>query len=97
MIEDRKKALKRYCKEMNMENFIEYKKLRAIARKVVKQKKRENFKEFVKGLNKNFNLNYVWKKMKVFKNSINKIDWKKWQGEDREKAIRREVGKIASS
>jgi len=40
-IEDRKKALKRYCKEMNMENFIEYKRLRAVARKVIRQKKRE--------------------------------------------------------
>lgn len=33
--------------------------------------------------------------MKVIKNSFNVVDWKKWQGEDREKVIRKEIYKIA--
>lgn len=93
-IEERKEALKKYYKDMIMENFIEYKRLRAVARKVVRRKKRKNFIEFG-NLNKNSNLSYVWKKMKIIKNSFNVVDWKKWQGEDREKIIRKEIDKIA--
>lgn len=94
-IEDRKEALKKFYKDVVMEKFIEYKRLRAVARKIIRQKKRENFKEFVSGLNKSSNLSYVWKKMKVIKNSFNVIDWKKWQGKDREKIVRKEIDKIA--
>lgn len=94
-IEERKEALKKYYKDMTMENFIEYKRLRAVARKVIRRKKRENFVEFAGSLNKNSDLSYVWKKMKIIKNSFNVVDWKKWQGEDREKVIRKEIDKIA--
>lgn len=94
-IEERKEALKKYYKDMIMKNFIEYKRLRAVARKVVRRKKRKNFIKFTGSLNKNSNLSYVWKKMKIIKNSFNVVDWKKWQGEDREKVIRKEIDKIA--
>lgn len=78
-----------------MEKYIEYKRLRAVARKIIRQKKRDNFKEFTNGLNKNSNLSYVWKKMKVIKDNFNVVDWGKWQREDRERVVRKEVDKIA--
>lgn len=42
-----------------MENWIEFKRNRAIARKLIKRKKKENFLSFVKSLNKFSNINYV--------------------------------------
>lgn len=45
-----------------MKNWIEFKRNRTIARKVVKRKKKENFLSFVKSLNMFSNTNYVWKK-----------------------------------
>lgn len=41
-IEERKEVLKKYYKDMIMKNFIEYKRLRAIERKVVRREKRKN-------------------------------------------------------
>lgn len=46
VIEKRKKKLKRYQETLSLPDFIEYKKYRAIARKTIKQKKKENFKRF---------------------------------------------------
>lgn len=38
-IEERKEALKKYYKHMIMENFIEYKRFRAVARRIIRRKK----------------------------------------------------------
>lgn len=95
MLEDRKIALKRFCKNMSNENFIEYKKRRAIARKTIRTKKREEFKEFVSRLNKNFSLTYVWKKMRIFKNSFNTVEWNKWQEKNREVIARNEADNLS--
>lgn len=78
-IEERKDKLKEYIKEQSMDSFIEYKRTRAIARKIIRQKKRENFINFVSNLNKNSNIIYVWNKMKVIKNSFKTVEWNKWQ------------------
>lgn len=95
VIEDRKRKLKRYQETLSLTDFIEYKKARAIARKTVKFKKKEDFKRFAASLNKNTNLKYVWQKMKVVKKGFNTIDWNKWNKKNREEEILKEIDKIA--
>lgn len=41
-----------------MKNYIEYQKMKAIARKI-KRKKREDFKKFTRRLDKNLSIKYV--------------------------------------
>lgn len=76
-----------------MENWIEYRKAKALVRKITRKKRRESFIEFAEKLNKNFSLKYVWNKMKVLKNRENTQKWNKWKGVDRGEAIK-EVEKI---
>lgn len=78
-----------------MESFITYKEKRARVGKIIKQKKREDFKKFTEGLNKNTNIKYVWNKMKVLKNSFQKINWNSWQKGNREEVVEKEMVKLA--
>lgn len=77
-----------------MEDFIEYKKARAIARKTIKVNKKEDFRRFAASLNKNTNLKYVWKKIKVIKKGFNAVDWNKWSTKDRKVEIEKEIEKL---
>lgn len=94
-MEERKEKLKEYIKEQSMNNYIEYKRTRATARKIIKQKKKENFIDFVSSLNKNSNIKYVWNKMRVIKNGFKTVEWNKWQIVDRDTTIEKEIDKIA--
>lgn len=58
-----------YHRDLNTR--IEFKKFSTIARKVIKTKKRENFRQFTSNLNRFSNIKYVWNKMTVFKNRSN--------------------------
>lgn len=93
-IKDRYNALKKVKKEKSLKNWIEYRRLRAVARKVIKKKKREDFQRFAQSLNKNISLKYVWNKMKILKNRDYKQEWNKWREEDREDAIKEQIEKI---
>lgn len=97
MVEERVKKLKNYQKSLSLQDFIEYKRARAIARKTIKNKKKEDFKIFAISLNKNTNLKYVWHKMKVLKKSFITIDWNKWKNKNRKERIKKEIDKIALS
>lgn len=95
VIEDRKKALKIYKNDPTLENYIDFKKNRAIARKTNKKKKKESIINFARELNRFTNPKYVWNKMNVMKNRDNKRDWNKWKDNDREAVILNEIDKVA--
>ncbi|XP_025074629.1 uncharacterized protein LOC105429391 isoform X1 [Pogonomyrmex barbatus] len=59
VIRNRKKAQKKFVRKETMHAYIEYKRCRAIARKVIKLKKTQNFESFCTSINKNINMNYV--------------------------------------
>lgn len=51
VIKQRKQALKKFKEQEDQHSFIEYKKAKANARKVISKKKRENFDEFCTSIN----------------------------------------------
>lgn len=58
-INNRKRQLREFKATKRIKDFIEYKRLRAVARKIIKQKKREDLHRFAASLNKNVNIKYV--------------------------------------
>lgn len=94
-IQQRKEALKKYKKDKDMHSWIEFKRTRAIARKTINKKKREDFDRFCASINKFTSFKYVWNKMKVFKNARKNINWNGWASKSREEEIRREIDKLA--
>lgn len=74
-IDLRKQALKEYKRQKNTDAFIEYKRTRARARKIINTKKRENFDKFCAEINRQTSLTYVWTTMKMFKNVKKNINW----------------------
>lgn len=93
-IEERKKKLKQSIRTKNMNDFIEYKNQRAETAKIIKDKKKKSFKNFVEGINKNTSIKYVWNKMKVLKNGFKEVEWNKWSTGDRDKEIEKEIEKL---
>lgn len=75
----KKKTTQKFKITKRMEDYIEYKRLRAQARKIIKQKKKEDLHKFAASLNKKVNIKYVWNKMKVLKKGWSTIEWHKWQ------------------
>lgn len=68
----RKEALKKYKSLSNLENYLNYKKHEAIAKKILLNKSRSSWRAFVSGLNKNTPPSKIW-------NFIKKISNKKYQ------------------
>ncbi|CAL1687259.1 unnamed protein product [Lasius platythorax] len=95
VIMERKQKLKTYLSDGSVSSFIEYKKSCAIVRRTVKTKKRECFKEFCNSINRWTGLSYVWKTVRILKNSFSRVTWNVWQTSDREKVVLQEVDKIA--
>lgn len=60
-----------------------------------KQKKKEDLKKFIRSLNKNVSIKYVWNKMRVLKNRFDTISWNKWQGKNRENEINKTIEKLS--
>lgn len=94
-IQERKDKLKKYLLDGSMESFIDYKRSRAIARKTIKTKKRESFINFCNGINRWTSLSYVWRTVKILKNSVNNTKSNNWQSSDRERRILEEINRIA--
>lgn len=46
-----------------MEDFIEYKRAKAIANKTIKEKKKENYLKFISSINKHTNKKFMWNKI----------------------------------
>lgn len=87
---NRKEKLAKLKESYHMNDYIEYKKAKAEATRIINRKKRDNFKKFITTINKNTNMTYVWNKMKVLKKSSKTVEWNKWQKKDRNK----ECGKV---
>lgn len=66
----------------NLVNIIE-------TRKILKNKKRNNFNKFIEGINKNVSLSYVWKKMKILKNKNCVVNWNEWKNKNRKEEIKK--------
>lgn len=52
--------LKIWRRTGRMENFVQYKKCRAISGKTINKKKKEDFRRFCNGINRFKSLSYVW-------------------------------------
>lgn len=68
-----------------MQDFIEYKKARAVARRTINDKKKKDFVRFIESINKFTSMSYVWKKIKVLRHPFRTVEWNKWQTKSREK------------
>ncbi|XP_017304933.1 uncharacterized protein LOC108254458 [Diaphorina citri] len=64
LINKRKKALKLFRKYGNLEDFIEYKKYRALSRKTIKLKKKESWEKFVNSINVPINSHSMFQQIK---------------------------------
>lgn len=93
-MEKRERKLTEFKTSGKMEDFIKYKKLRAMTKKVIKKKKREELHRFAASLNKNIS-KYAWGKIRVLKKSWNNMDWHKWQIKSRKQEVENTVTKLA--
>lgn len=84
---NRKIAQKDYEKFWDLETKIRFKKSVVIARKLIKAKKRKNFRQIAASLNRFSNVRYVLQKINVFKNRDNKKNWGREGDEEYERAI----------
>lgn len=84
-----------FKRNKNMHTYIEFKKARVIARKIINKKKRENFLNYCSKINRFTNIKHVWNTMRIFKNSRVSIDWNKWQLKDRRETIMDSIDSLA--
>ena len=70
----RQAAYKKWEFTNNISDLIEYKRIRAVAKKTFKLKKKECFHKFAESLNLNTNLKYTWITTKIFKNKWIKVN-----------------------
>lgn len=63
------KSLKYRC---DLDSFIEYKKLAAQTTRRLKEIKKESFRSFCQSINRLTPISAVWKKVKIFKNGLNR-------------------------
>lgn len=50
--------------------------------------------EFVRNINKNNSMKYVWSKMKVLRNKKSVVNWNDWKNKDRSETVKKEIDKI---
>ena len=68
VVKERKNLFKNFSKNINFENFIEYKKADSLTKRTLKYKKRTKWKEFCSKIDKNTPDSDIWKQIKIFKN-----------------------------
>ncbi|RLU23006.1 hypothetical protein DMN91_005284, partial [Ooceraea biroi] len=95
VIQDRKAKLQTWKRSQRMEDFIEFKRARAIAKRTIKSKKKEDLDRFCNSINRYTDMSYVWNTMRVFKRVQTKINWNKWQLKDRTMEIRNTIDTLA--
>lgn len=96
VIKQRKRALQEFRKTKTVLSFIEYKKRRVMAIKVINTKKREIFDQFCSTINRFTNLIYVWN-MRIFQNMRKNINWNIWAQKNRDEKTKKEIDKLARS
>lgn len=87
VIKERKTKLAQFKQTKELQDFINYKKARAYARKTINAKKKEDFIKFIQSINRFTSMKYVWNKIKVLKHLYRTIDWIKWQNKSRKEVI----------
>lgn len=50
--------------------------------------------EFVKSINKNISMTYIWQKMKILRNRKNIVNWNEWKDKNRLKTVREDMDKL---
>ena len=68
VVNKRKETYKKYKTNPNSTNLIEYKKIDALAKKTLKEAKREQWRKYCSSLNKNTPIGKVWQQVNRFKN-----------------------------
>lgn len=91
MLKDRNRARAVHRRIKNPATRQEHKRLIAIARKVLRGKKRANFHRFAGTLNRFIDVGYVWKKRNVFKNHDNKQTWGRENDDEYKSIVRGEM------
>ena len=66
-VKNRDRIRRKYRKSNKMEDYIEFKKLKATATKVIKQAKRNKWKDFCSSLNRRSKVGKIWRVVKGFK------------------------------
>nr|WP_160869998.1 reverse transcriptase domain-containing protein [Pantoea sp. Taur] len=66
-IKSRRKSFNKFRKNMNIANFIEYKKERSKCRRTLNSSKKESWKSFVDSINSSTPTNIVWNKIRKIK------------------------------
>lgn len=69
----RRSSFKKWEQSKSLEDLINHKKYSAIAKRTFKQKKKDYHKKFAQTIDFRTDSTYVWNKMKILKNSWNKI------------------------
>ncbi|XP_071578331.1 uncharacterized protein [Temnothorax nylanderi] len=94
-VKERRRAFLEFKKLRNIHSWNNYKRLCAVTRKTLSRAKKENFEEFCKGINKFTSLSYVWSTMRIMKNARKRVEWNKWQTNNREAEIRKTIDSLA--
>lgn len=92
---DRKECLLKVRKNPSEDNIKRYKQACQSTKKLLKDKKKTNFRNFIKSINGFSNIKYIWKKATVLKNSFNKVKWNSWQTKSRKETILKEIDKLS--
>ena len=90
----RKAAFKKWQFSKKVEDYVNFKKNAAIAKRTFKTKKRESFRLFAKKINIQTSRSYVWNTVKVLKNKWTKIN-ENFSKEGKEKLITEALEKVA--
>lgn len=69
MVKQRKEAENKYASNLNMDNFLNYKKTCAQTKRLLSSKKRIGWKRFCENLSPRTSASLVWKKIKAFRKS----------------------------
>lgn len=67
-VKNRKVSFQKYKSNPNLHNLLEYKKMDALSKKIIKETKRESWRSYCSSLNKNIPIRKVWQKLNAFKN-----------------------------
>lgn len=92
--EERKKAFKEYRKEKTTLKYKKYREIKVETRNLIRKKKKDKFMDFVKSINKNISMTYVWQKMKILRNRKNIVNWNEWKDKNRLETVREDMDKL---
>lgn len=63
-IKDRNRAFKNLCRTLTMDNLVNYQRKKALARKVIKEAKKDSWRQFCSTIGRETTLNKVWMMIK---------------------------------